>query len=154
MRTFKRIKSNSQLQPVKPTAVRATSTNLNSSSNSTLNSSGNSATSTPSSKPVLVSSTPSKASSIRDNSPIPQIPTSGNFAAVAANSISSKSNTTSSETVPTSVISSSSQSVTPSSTVTSTIHHIMTTQPSAGHIGHVRNKKELLVVYCKLAILI
>lgn len=127
-------------KPVKPTAVRATSTNLNSSSNSTLNSSGNSATSTPSSKPVLVSSTPCKTSSVRETSPVPHVPTSGNFAAVAANNISSKTNTnnnnSSNESVPTSVISSSSQLVIASSTVINTVHHVVTTQAGNMHSNH------------------
>lgn len=78
------------LQPVKPTPVRA-STTMNSSTNSILNYSNNSATSTPSSKPVLVSSTPSKPTG-RDSSPASQMITSSNFAAVAA-SVSSKTST-------------------------------------------------------------
>lgn len=71
-------------QPIKPQAIRASSTTMNSSSNSVLNTSSNSTSSTPNNKPTLVSSTPSKT---RENSsPISQQPT-GNFAAVAANSV-------------------------------------------------------------------
>lgn len=81
------------LQPIKPTAVRASSATLNSSSNSVLNMSGNSTTSTPSSKSTLVSSTPSKPPRETIPSPVLQVSTSGNFAAVAANNSSSKSNT-------------------------------------------------------------
>ncbi|KAF5272735.1 hypothetical protein FQA39_LY07762 [Lamprigera yunnana] len=133
-------------KPVKPTAVRATSTNLNSSSNSTLNSSGNSATSTPSSKPILVSSTPSKSVLVRENSPILHIPTSGNFAAVAANSLSSKTNSNNIENVPTSVISSTNQLLMSSSLVTNTVHHVMTTQTGSMHLGHpVQNLSNSIV---------
>lgn len=73
-------------QPVKPTAVRATST-MNSSTNSLLSYSCNSTSSTPN-KPILVSSTPSKQQPPREPSPSvtsSQLSTSGNFAAIAAN---------------------------------------------------------------------
>lgn len=119
-------------KPVKPMAVRATSTNLNSSSNSTLNSSGNSATSTPCSKPTLVSSTPSKPSSVRECSPVPHVPTTGNFASVAANNIL-KSAAINNESVPTSVICTSNQLVISTSTVTNTVYHSVAPPASNTH---------------------
>ncbi|XP_017775851.1 PREDICTED: CCR4-NOT transcription complex subunit 3 [Nicrophorus vespilloides] len=92
-------------KPIKPQAVRASSTTMNSSTNSILNTSGNSTTSTtPNNKPVLISSTPSKPARDTNGSPVVQVHP-GNFAAVAANNPTSKVNTsTSSESVSSSVI--------------------------------------------------
>ncbi|KAJ8981393.1 hypothetical protein NQ317_002587, partial [Molorchus minor] len=107
MRLIKKlfVKSNQRL-PVKPTPVRATTT-MNSSTNSLLNYSSNSATSTPSSKPILISSTPSKPL-CRETSPAAQMIISSNFAAVAA-SMASKASTTSGESNSSSVITNVSQ---------------------------------------------
>ncbi|XP_065162602.1 CCR4-NOT transcription complex subunit 3 isoform X3 [Atheta coriaria] len=96
----KKTSSKEQPKPIKPQAIRASSTTMNSSSNSVLNTSSNSTSSTPNNKPTLVSSTPSKT---RENSsPISQQPT-GNFAAVAANSVSNNT-----EIIPAPVISTAS----------------------------------------------
>ncbi|KAJ3629615.1 hypothetical protein MTP99_013995 [Tenebrio molitor] len=94
-------------KPVKPTAVRATSA-MNSTNNSILSYSCNSTTSTPSSKPILVSSTPSKQSA-RETSPVAQLNSSGNFATVAATATTPKLNATNGETVMSSVITNNSQ---------------------------------------------
>ncbi|KAG5876705.1 hypothetical protein JTB14_038025 [Gonioctena quinquepunctata] len=100
-------------QPVKPTPVRAVTTSsvlMNMSANSVLNYSSNStasSTTTPSSKPSLVSSTPSKPA-FREASPVAQTVPSSNFAAVAA-STTTKVTTTSGESNPASVITTVSQ---------------------------------------------
>ncbi|KAJ8911436.1 hypothetical protein NQ315_005969 [Exocentrus adspersus] len=91
-----------QPKPVKPTPVRATTT-MNSTSNSVLSYSSNTVTSTPISKPVLVSSTPSKPI-CRDSSPVSQIVTSSNFAAVAASASSKTSANTSGDSNPSSSV--------------------------------------------------
>ncbi|KAJ8958975.1 hypothetical protein NQ314_006339, partial [Rhamnusium bicolor] len=110
-----------QPKPVKPTPVRATTT-LNNSTNSILNYSCNSATSTPSSKPILVSSTPSKPI-CRESSPVLQMIASSNFAAVTA-SVTSKIPTTSGESNPSSVITNVSQVLTQiaSNAINTSIH--------------------------------
>ncbi|XP_018573948.1 CCR4-NOT transcription complex subunit 3 [Anoplophora glabripennis] len=97
----KKVICKDQPKPVKPTPVRATTT-MNTSTNSILNYSSNSATSTLISKPILVSSTPSKPV-CRDSSPVSQMITSSNFAAVAA-SVSSKTSTTSGDSNPSSSV--------------------------------------------------
>ncbi|XP_022919409.1 CCR4-NOT transcription complex subunit 3 [Onthophagus taurus] len=99
-------KKNAYNKPIKPMAVRASSTTMNSSSNSLLNSSVNSTISTPNNKVNLVSSTPSKqtAREITNPSPVCPVSTAGNFAAVTANNPSSKSTTINAENAPVSVI--------------------------------------------------
>ncbi|KAF7268572.1 hypothetical protein GWI33_018324 [Rhynchophorus ferrugineus] len=102
-----------QTKPVKPTAVRATPSSLNSSTNSMLNYSGASATSTPSGKTTtLTSSTPSKVSlAARESSPvISNMTTVSNFAAVAANNPASKMSSSNGESNPPTVIPNVSQS--------------------------------------------
>lgn len=153
---------------MKPMAIRATSNNNNmntSCSNSTLNSSGNSANSTPSNKPVLVSSTPSKNAN-RESPPVPQLqqqpqpPPAGNFASVAANCVISKPVTCNygaarftmwqpdgvfsamAESVQTSVIPSMitqtlTQSAAPTVTTATITHTNVTPSLNSSHTGHV-----------------
>ncbi|EEZ99732.2 CCR4-NOT transcription complex subunit 3 isoform X1 [Tribolium castaneum] len=109
------------LKPVKPTAVRATSA-MNSSTNSILSYSCNSTTSTPSSKPVLVSSTPSKQSA-REASPVAQLNSTGNFATVAATTTASKVTATNGEPVMSSVITNNNQVQTQNNTAVVTSSH-------------------------------
>ncbi|KAL3268185.1 hypothetical protein HHI36_007311 [Cryptolaemus montrouzieri] len=91
-------------KPIKPTPVRLTSTmNMNCSTNSLLSTSCSSVASIPpsnnnTSKPILISSTPSKAPMVRETSPVPPLSTSGNFAAVTAN-VPSKPNQSASENI-------------------------------------------------------
>lgn len=140
-------------KPVKPTAVRATSNNLNNTStNSILNTSTtqtslNSSTgSTPGSKPILISSTPSKPSAQatpNNSSPsagINHVAGTGNFAAVAAANvhtiISSKHNTShSAENGPVPIAHINNQiAVIQQNSVNSTQHHnSSSTQPAPHH---------------------
>ncbi|XP_044754589.1 CCR4-NOT transcription complex subunit 3 [Coccinella septempunctata] len=95
-------------KPIKPTPVRISSTMMmNCSTNSLLSTSCSSVASmTPVSnntKPVLISSTPSKTTIVREASPVPPLSTSGNFATVTANNVPIKSNQSVSENVITNV---------------------------------------------------
>ncbi|KAK9728441.1 Not1 N-terminal domain, CCR4-Not complex component [Popillia japonica] len=136
-------KKNVYNKPIKPTAVRASSTTMNSSSNSILNSSGNSTISTPNNKTNLASSTPNNKPLSRDNpSPVCSIPTTGNFAAVAANNPSSKPATTNVDSVPVSVISNSQSTTQAVSSMTTTLHHHPVTTQSIAQTQNVNSNSK------------
>lgn len=126
-------------KPIKPQAVRASSTTMNNSNNSILNSSGNSNTSTPSSKANMASSTPSKVGVRENQSPVTSIAT-GNFAAVAANNSSAKINNTSNqESVPVSVIMTSSSQTTQVSNASTNANPHSTIIQTSLHTGNLNS---------------